>query len=193
MEQLNKAIRFAARSHDGQKRKGTDIPYITHPFAVVMLLMQEGCAEEVVIAGLLHDVVEDTPVTIEQVEAVFGSEVAAIVLQCTDDETIASWQARKQALVERLKIAPLPVKYVACADKLHNISAIVTDYAEQGESLWVRLGRGYAEHKWYYRALVESILFGVEPAAANSIFVRFRDKVAEFITLVEQENGNLHV
>ncbi len=193
MDPVNKAIRFAAQAHDGQKRKGTDIPYLTHPFAVAMLLQQEGCAEDVVIAGLLHDVVEDTPVTIEQVEAEFGSRVAAIVLQCTDDATIASWQARKQALLAKLKTAPLPVKYVACADKLHNISAIVTDYAEQGESLWVRLGRGYAEHKWYYRALVESILFGVEPAAANSIFVRFRDKVAEFITLVEQENGNLHV
>ncbi|HPG39827.1 MAG TPA: HD domain-containing protein [bacterium] len=192
MDKLNQAIMFAARAHDGQKRKGTDIPYITHPFAVAMLLLREGCGEDTVIAGLLHDVVEDTPVTIEQLEAEFGAQVAAIVWQCTDDETISSWQTRKQALLERLKTAPLPVKYVACADKLHNISSIVADYAELGESLWARLGRGYAEHKWYYRALVDSILYGLEPDMNNSLFTRFRNKVAEFVALVELKNGKNH-
>ena len=80
MEIVEKAIIFAAKAHGNQKRKGTDIPYITHPFAVGMLLQKEKCSEEVIAAGILHDTLEDTETTFEDLTEVFGVHVANLVL-----------------------------------------------------------------------------------------------------------------
>ncbi|MBV5337765.1 MAG: bifunctional (p)ppGpp synthetase/guanosine-3',5'-bis(diphosphate) 3'-pyrophosphohydrolase, partial [Deltaproteobacteria bacterium] len=81
---INKALEFSAKAHLSQVRKGIDIPYITHPFAVGMILANAGCSEEIIVAGILHDTVEDTETTIEDIKAAFGEEVATIVAGCSE-------------------------------------------------------------------------------------------------------------
>ena len=78
-KKIHDAIIFAAKAHEGQRRKGTDIPYITHPFEVAQILMEAGCDETLIIAGLLHDTLEDTEVTAAEIEEQFGPEVLALV------------------------------------------------------------------------------------------------------------------
>lgn len=119
IDRLSAAVEFAVWAHGGRTRKGKDVPYITHPLAVALSLARAGCAEDVVIAGLLHDVVEDTSVTLEEVRERFGAGVAGIVAACTEDKRLP-WEDRKARMLETLTHAPLAVKLVACADKLHN-------------------------------------------------------------------------
>ncbi|HEY8488513.1 MAG TPA: HD domain-containing protein, partial [Thermaerobacter sp.] len=128
-------MEFAVWAHGGQTRKGKDVPYITHPLAVALTLARAGCAEDVVIAGLLHDVVEDTSVTLEEVRDRFSPAVADIVAACTEDKRLP-WEERKARMLETLAGAPLPVKLVACADKLHNIRDLRADYQQVGERVW---------------------------------------------------------
>ncbi|WP_010174674.1 HD domain-containing protein [Bacillus coahuilensis] len=90
MNSVDKAIQFTACAHDGQYRKGTDIPYITHPFTVSMMLQKEGATVEQVVAGFLHDTVEDTDVTYSIVEKEFGEEIANLVRACSESDKSAS-------------------------------------------------------------------------------------------------------
>lgn len=157
MTLIDQAIEFAAKAHRGQKRKGTKIPYISHPFAVGMILQQAGCEEEVVIAGILHDTLEDTKATEEELLALFGAAVLDIVKGCSEPDKGASWEERKQHTLDFLKDAPLTIRLVACADKLHNIRSIKSDLAKLGEEAWTRFKRGSESQRWYYTGLVESL------------------------------------
>src|SRR5205814_6539887 len=122
---INVAIEVAARAHYGQVRKGTDIPYISHPYAVGMMLARTGCPEEIITAGILHDTVEDTNITLEYLREKFGEKVASIVEGCSEPHHgSAPWEARKAHTLEYLRNAPWEVKVVTCADKLHNIGTI---------------------------------------------------------------------
>ena len=96
---IHEAIIFAALAHEGQKRKGTDVPYIVHPFEVAQILTKAGASESVICAGLLHDTVEDTEVTLEEIRQKFGGEVAGMVSVMTEDKSL-SWEERKQKAVE---------------------------------------------------------------------------------------------
>ena len=89
-KKIHDAIIFAAKAHEGQRRKGTDIPYITHPFEVAQILMEAGCDETLIIAGLLHDTLEDTEVTAAEIEEQFGPEVLALVDSDSEDKSL-SW------------------------------------------------------------------------------------------------------
>lgn len=131
---LDKALAFAARAHQGQFRKGTEIPYISHPYAVGLILQGAGCRREVVAAGILHDLLEDTPVTMEQLRKEFGPEIAALVEGCSEpghDEL--PWETRKEHTIAYLKSAPVEIRMVACADKLHNVRSMMVDYRQVGE------------------------------------------------------------
>jgi len=187
VNRIENAIIFATKAHNGQFRKKTKIPYITHPFMVACLLMKEQCSEEVIIAGLLHDLVEDTPVTLQQIEAEFGKKVAGIVSACTEPDGRLTWEERKESTIQKLRNAPEEVKYVACADKLHNISSMIADYQKCGDRLWKRFHRGYDKQQWYYRSMVKSLFYGLDHVAPGSLFYRFRDKVEELFGLDEDE------
>ena len=158
---IDRAIEVAAQAHDGQVRKATRTPYITHPYAVGMMLARAGCPDEVVAAGILHDTVEDTYITLDYLREEFGERVAAIVEGCSEPERGATWEARKAHTLEHLRSAPWEVKAVACADKLHNLRSIAADMEKLGESVWVRFKRGRKEQEWYYRGLAESIGHGL--------------------------------
>ncbi|OLS40615.1 HD domain-containing protein [Bacillus sp. MRMR6] len=157
MELIEKALQIASKGHLGQVRKNTDIPYFTHPVAVGMILMKAGCRDELVAAGILHDTVEDTKLTLEDIKREFGPKIAEIVAGCSEPDKSLSWQERKDHTIDFLKIASEEIRIVACADKLHNIKSIYKDYEQVGDSVWSRFNAGKEQQKWYYTNMVESL------------------------------------
>jgi (p)ppGpp synthase/HD superfamily hydrolase len=154
---IERALQLASRAHEGQYRKTTDIPYIAHPAAVGMMLMKAGYEDELVAAGILHDTVEDTEVTMDEIKALFGERIAGIVEGCSEPDKSLSWEERKEHTIEFLKTAPEEVRVVSCADKLHNIRSISENYSKIGDAVWNRFNRGKEQQEWYYRSLVTSL------------------------------------
>jgi len=157
-----RAFNFAAKKHAGQTRKASTTPYIAHLMGVASLVLEFGGDEDLVIAALLHDVVEDcggAPM-LKEVRRRFGSRVAKIVDGCTDSDTDPKppWRQRKETYIQHLKRADAETRVVSAADKLHNVRSILTDYREVGESLWARFKGGREGTLWYYRALLDEFL-----------------------------------
>lgn len=157
VQRLNRAIEVAAIAHKDQFRKGTETPYFSHPYGVGMLLAQTGCPEDVVIAGILHDTVEDTPLTLDYLRKRFGNNVAEIVAGCSEHDKELEWKERKQHTIDHLELASKDVKLVTCADKLHNVTCMLTDYALYGETLWSRFNEGPYEQEWYFQSLANTL------------------------------------
>ena len=181
---LNKAIQEAAVAHDqeAQKRKGTNIPYITHPFMVAMILSEAGYTEDEVVAGVLHDTLEDTELTADDIENLFGKHVREIVVGCTEPNRSPSkdnWEERKQHTIDYLKTASSEIRAVSCADKLHNVRCMTADYEEIGDDLWSRFNAGKDDQKWYYKGLVGSLCDRLEQHPDNSIFHQFKMAVSQ--------------
>ncbi len=174
---IDDAIDVAEEAHSGQFRKGSDIPYISHPRAVARILSDAGCSEEMVVAGILHDTVEDTSLTLDYIREKFGSGVAQIVQGCSEPDKSLPWEQRKQHTVEFLKTASLEVRAVTCADKLHNLLTIIADYEIVGDNVWDRFSRGKGAQEWYYRELVASLCDQPDCQRAGTIFQQFRDSV----------------
>jgi len=187
---LDAAIELAVRAHANQFRNNTDIPYIVHPIAVAMDLCRRKYAEELVIAGILHDTVEDSDVTLAEIRDKFGERVAAIVDGCSESDKSVPWEERKQHTLVYLKTAPLDVRIVACADKLHNISTIIHDHKTIGAAVWKRFKRGREQQEWYYRGLVESFYCHHDFQANHSIFEEFKSHVEHFFKVSNHHNLN---
>jgi (p)ppGpp synthase/HD superfamily hydrolase len=159
-----KAFHFAAEKHAGQVRKASTTPYIAHLMGVASLVLEFGGDEDMAIAALLHDVVEDcggAPM-LKEVKRRFGSRVARIVDGCTDSDTDPKppWRDRKESYLEHLKSADMETRLVSAADKLNNVRSILSDYREVGESIWSRFNGGREGTLWYYRALVKEFKHG---------------------------------
>jgi GTP pyrophosphokinase len=157
-----RAFEFAAEKHKGQARKASTIPYIAHLMGVASLVLEAGGDEDLAIAALLHDVVEDcggAPM-LKEVRRRFGSRVANIVEGCTDSDTYPKppWRERKEFYIRHLKRADLDTRLVSAADKLNNVRSILTDYREIGESVWSRFNGGRDGTLWYYRTLRDEFL-----------------------------------
>jgi (p)ppGpp synthase/HD superfamily hydrolase len=139
-------------------RKGTKIPYLSHLLSACALVLESGGTEDEAIAALLHDAVEDqggAPILAE-IERRFGGAVAAIVKGCTDSDTPDEkppWRPRKEAYIAHLREAPLPVRRVSAADKLHNARSIVADLHRLGPALFSRFTGGRDGTLWYYETL----------------------------------------
>lgn len=155
---IEEAIELAAQAHNGQFRKGTRTPYISHPYAVGLMLMNAGCSETVVIAGILHDTVEDTDLTLEYIRKNFGESVADIVDGCSENKSLR-WRERKTECIEALKIATTEVCLVTCADKLHNLRTVISEYDDIGDAVWERFHGGLEAQTWYYCSILESLRF----------------------------------
>ncbi|MBM4422522.1 MAG: bifunctional (p)ppGpp synthetase/guanosine-3',5'-bis(diphosphate) 3'-pyrophosphohydrolase [Chloroflexi bacterium] len=155
---IDSALAFAARAHDGQVRKSTDVPYIVHPVGVMMVLIECGETDsELLAAALLHDTVEDTGVTLAELRERFGTRIAFIVEGCSEPNKNDTWEHRKQHTVAHLRTAPRDVALVSAADKLHNVRSMAADYSAMGERVWSRFKRGKPEIAWYYRSVTESL------------------------------------
>jgi (p)ppGpp synthase/HD superfamily hydrolase len=157
-----RAFNFAAEKHAGQTRKASTIPYIAHLMGVASTVLEFGGDEDLAIAALLHDVVEDcggAPM-LKEVRRRFGSRVAKIVDGCTDSDTDPKppWRERKETYIRHLKTADAETRLVSAADKLNNVRSILSDYRDIGESLWARFNGGRDGTLWYYRALLQEFV-----------------------------------
>ena len=162
-ELLDRAIIFAVQAHAGTERRGKGYPYIVHPMEAVEIVATMTADQELLAAAALHDTVEDTEVTVEQLRAEFGERVAALVADESDEmpegmSEEASWHQRKQAAIDRLSKASREAKIVALGDKLSNMRAIARDYAEIGDALWSRFhSKAPNDHEWHYRGLANAL------------------------------------
>jgi hypothetical protein len=187
MSKIDEAIAFAAKAHEGQNRKGTDIPYISHPYAVAMLLQQADCNEDVVIAGLLHDTVEDTNVTSEEIAKCFGDRVSKFVTAASESDKSLPWKKRKEHTLEFLAMAPLDVRHLICADKLHNLRSILADLNHAGTDLWARFNSGRDEQEWYYSGIAESLYTELPQDVDLPLFAAYRHAVVELRRVIQEE------
>lgn len=159
---LDRAITFAVKAHQGMERKGKGFPYIVHPMEAVCIVATMTNDQELLAAAALHDVIEDTDTTADDLKKEFGERVAMLVEAESDDKTGGSkaetWHQRKQDTLDRLRNADLDIKIVALGDKLSNMRAIAHDYAVLGDELWNRFTvKDPAEHAWRYHALAEAL------------------------------------
>ncbi len=164
---LARAVAYAVSAHGGQLRKGSSIPYISHLLAVAGIVLEYGGDEELAVAALLHDVVEDAGgrPRLADVRERFGDAIAAVVEGCTDADTLPKppWRGRKEAYIARLAGESAGVQLVSAADKLHNARSLLADHYEIGAALWSRFSGGKAGTLWYYRTLVDT--YSKAPAA----------------------------
>ena len=170
-QRLAAAASLAEELHRGQVRKGTSIPYISHLYAVAALIMEWGGDEEVAIAGLLHDAVEDCgglPVA-QRIRAELGDRVADTVLACSDSlhedaGAKASWAERKTAHLQSLRKLTPDAILVTLADKTHNLRCLVRDLKREGPATMSRFKEPERVF-WYYNE-VEKTLRALAPTAA---------------------------
>lgn len=168
---INHAFAFAAKHHDRQVRKGTKLPYLTHPANIAVILTRYGCDGQTVVAGILHDVIEDcirdgyTREMLEQrIGDKFGNRVLETVLAVTyrrydDDGVELSGEERKADYLERLSQASEEARWVCAADKIHNASTILSDLRRtvDPETIWSRFGGGRAATVRWYRSVFERL------------------------------------
>lgn len=160
---LDRAIIFAVRAHAGTERRGKGFPYIVHPMEAVEIVATMTSDQELLAAAALHDTVEDTYVTIEQIRTEFGERVASFVAVESDEphqrrDSVENWRARKQAAIDRIASASHDAKIVALGDKLSNMRAIARDYAQQGDALWDLFhAKDPKDHEWHYRGLADAL------------------------------------
>jgi (p)ppGpp synthase/HD superfamily hydrolase len=186
---FQRAFEFAANKHRAQTRKASTIPYIAHLIGVTSLVLEAGGDEDLAIAALLHDVVEDCggENLLKEVRRRFGKRVAHIVDGCTDAYEIPKppWRERKVSYINRLKQENSDTRLVSAADKLHNVRSILSDYRALGETVWARFNGGREGTLWYYRTLRDEFLRS-EP---NRITLDFDLAVQELESLTRENPG----
>ncbi len=167
-ELFDRAAKFAIDAHHGAGRKGKGYPYILHPMEAAGIVASLTPDPEMLAAAILHDTVEDTAVTIEQIRQEFGDRVATLVQHETSPlPHEAPWRDRKQAQADLIASSPRDCKVVAIGDKLSNLRAIAADYRQLGDALWQRFKapNGKEDILWYYTLLADALkeLAGTEP------------------------------
>ena len=159
-EKFERGLVYAARVHRDHRRKGSDVPYVTHLLAVAAIVGENGGTEDEVVAALLHDAAEDHGGRdrLEEIRTEFGPRVAEIVEGCSDtfEDPKPDWWTRKRAYVRHVGRASPSIRLVSSADKLHNARSILADYRVLGEQLWSRFTTGKDGTLWYYGALVDA-------------------------------------
>ena len=160
---FDRAARYAIEAHADTERRGKGFPYIIHPMEAAAIVATITADPEILAAAILHDVVEDTDRTVEDLRAEFGDRIAELVASESEDPMAdlseeASWHARKQAAIDRLANAPHDAKIVAMGDKLSNMRAIARDHELIGDEIWNLFHtKEKSEHEWHYRGLAASL------------------------------------
>lgn len=155
-DKIFSALRFATNAHSGQFRKTTKVPYIVHPIDVMDILINNNASNDAVVAGILHDTLEDTATTSNDLRQEFGDRITELVIGASEPDKSQSWEARKTHTLETLcDIDDIDQLMVICADKLSNISSIETALNKYGDVVWARFKRGYEQQKWYYCGLAQ--------------------------------------
>jgi len=169
---VERALNASIEAHAGQFRKGGAVPYVVHPLHVALMLARHGCDDDVVAAGLLHDVVEDCPEwPLARVESEFGSHVAGIVAQLTEDKSLPSWDDRKRRAIEHIAhLSPEAAAVKAC-DKLHNLHTLRAQLREAADpaEVWARFNGGREGTLRVAREVVEALCRRVDPRLARAL------------------------
>lgn len=162
MELVSKAIEIAVKAHDGMRRKKSETPYILHPLEAAVIVSTMTSDQNVIAAAILHDVVEDTNVTIEEIEETFGKRVKDLVISETEDKmphipASESWRIRKEeslALLEKTEDIDILILWMG--DKLSNMRSIYRDWKIEGDAMWQNFNqKNVDEQAWYYKTIVK--------------------------------------
>lgn len=154
---IKEAAAFAEIAHKGAVRKGTNVPYITHPLEAAIIASMMTDDEEIIAAALLHDTIEDAGVTYGELKERFSARVADLVAEESEDKS-RTWKERKSATLKHLETAGMEIKILTLADKLSNIRSMARDYLLKGEELWNRFNvREKSLHAWYYISVKERL------------------------------------
>lgn len=167
------ALKLAVRAHQGQVRKHDGSPYIIHPIMVAHIVAKAGFDETVVAAALVHDVLEDTHVSREELRSVLGDTVANIVTAVSEDTTLP-WEERKAAYVAAVVAAGEPVWVVSVADKIHNASDFTQSHAENGPDAWKVFNRGKEKKLWFEQLLLSEL----KKVWSHSLLDTYQEKIA---------------
>lgn len=173
-DRISKAVSFAARAHRDETRKGSEVPYIVHPLDVLSILLKNGASEDLAIAGVLHDVLEDTAATREDIRKNFGDTVVALVegasenqklTKAPNDQKKKTWKLRKTERIEKTKNSARDLRLLFCADKLANIRDLTSDLRAEGESIWSKFNASKEDEAWYYREMASALISGEEKSS----------------------------
>ncbi len=162
-EKTKQALEFATNKHEGTVRKGTDTPFISHPIETLEIVSLITNDEDVLCAAVLHDVIEDAGVTVNELKELFGERVALFVSDESENkrENISpdiTWKVRKIEAIKHILHSSLESKIIALGDKLSNMRAIHRDYNEIGDKLWERFNcKDKREQGWYYSSLAKGL------------------------------------
>ena len=189
---IQKAIIEAATLHKDQVRKETPIPFIVHPFSVATILSNYTEDEDIIIAGLLHDVLEDVPnYEAKKMERDFGERVYKIVKGVSEDKdpnekregkkTLEEWKRCKQGYIDNLKDDSFEVLMVSCADKIHNLLSMQEAYKECGEGLWERFSGPKDEQMWFYKEVLDIL----KQRLSNDIVKELEDAYEEMEKIIK--------
>ena len=168
---IEKAIMFATLAHAGDIRKSEpDKPKIIHPLAVAQILIEYGADNNVIAAGVLHDVWEDTKYTLEDIKKVFGEDIAHLVYVASEPDKSKSWEERKKHTINETKKLELREKLVPLADKINNIESLERLFKQKGCVDFSAFKRGKEKQEWYYRSIYESLIHNEDKE--NPLFAR---------------------
>ncbi|PWM47025.1 MAG: phosphohydrolase [Clostridiales bacterium] len=183
MELVERAVVFASNAHNGMKRKGSDIPYIIHPAECVAIVSRLTSDCEIIAAAALHDIIEDTSITEEQLKIEFGEKITRLVCADSEDKmrdksASETWKLRKQKTIAYLKTnAQYDEKIIILADKLSNIRSIYNEFLQIGDNLWESFNqKDKNEHAWYYSSIADNLCEFSATTAYNE-YIELIDKV----------------
>lgn len=157
MSLVDQATQYIAKKHEGQYRRGLNIPYSTHLFGVARILKTAGYQDRLVVAGLLHDVLEDTDTTVEEVRELFGDAILALVQAVSEPDKSLHWEQRKQYMINQIKYLSEEALAIVLAEKIQNVRAIKYELSQLGESTWDNFNAGKDMQYWYYANIIEQI------------------------------------
>lgn len=182
-----KARKFAIKAHKGQVRKSDkDKPMIIHPINVANILKEYDFDQNVISAGYLHDVVEDTKYEIENIKKMFGEDIASLVWSASEEDKSLSWEERKEHTIEKTKTLDLRHKAVICADKISNLEDLRILYELNGESVFSSFKRGFESQKWYYTEVYNSLIMNEDKN--YPMFIRLKE-IIDYIFYNKNSNG----
>ena len=180
MDIKEKAKLFAIKAHKGQVRKSeSDKPMVLHPIDVGLILEEFGYDDNVIAAGFLHDVVEDTKYTIDDIKREFGEDIAQLVFDASEEDKSLSWEERKKKTIEKTRTLPLRNRLIICADKISNLEDLNILFAKNGIRDFSAFKRGEESQKWYYTELYKSLVFGEDEN--SPIFKRLKKELDTFL------------
>lgn len=187
LAELADIFAFVSYEHRNNTRK-SGVPYISHPMDVASILIKENAPSELVFAGLLHDIVEDTDINIVTIRRRYGPAVGDYVEAVTEPvelrqdaegDRAQTWKERKEYTIKRISRANSEIRLLACADKLANIRDLISEIKQEGEEFWDKFNAPKSEQEWYYRSMLEVFATGPQNITDTRAYRDYKDCVDE--------------